>query len=152
MAVAGRRGRGGGGNNPAEAFYLNHSSAPFKSIWQVSPILIKRRIWRMTTPPPHLRTSRHERNVWACKYFMKEATIKNISSGYFSHCRAPWAIHPSHLPSVSIVISSQWSVGVHIPASSPQHQSATHSDRRHGLSRDQADTQYSPRIKRRGNT
>lgn len=58
---------------------------------------------------------------------------------------------PPTSPSVSVVISSQWSVGVHIPASSPQHQSATHSDRRHGLRGEQA-TQYSPRIKSSGST
>lgn len=38
LSLDGRRGgreeggKEGGGDNPAEAFYLNHSSAPFKSI------------------------------------------------------------------------------------------------------------------------
>lgn len=37
LSLDGRRGEEGGregrgGDNPAEAFYLNHSSAPFKSI------------------------------------------------------------------------------------------------------------------------
>lgn len=75
----------GGGDNPAEAFYLNHSSAPFKSIWQVSPILIKRRIWQMTPhhhPLPYKRLVMKETCVPE-KYFMKEVHSKTFPADIF---------------------------------------------------------------------
>lgn len=138
------------GGNPAEAFYLNHSSAPFKSIWQVpppTPSLLKTTYLANDNHPPPLQMPRHERNSRVLNNILRERPPEHISSGYFPPNGAPWSLHPSHLPSVSIVISSQWSVGVHIPASSPQHQSATHSDRRRGARGEQAGARHTaPRI------